>query len=109
MLAAGGSVYFRYTSVTALSVLLPADSVSTEIAARAEVQSISPNRMTARTASTVTTSLLEQATGATGVRTPHRRTGYSGLDGTGVGIAVLDSGVDVQAPAVQRRRRATRA
>ena len=69
VLAVGGSVYFRYTSVTALSVLLPAQRVI-DIAMLADVQGVSPNRMTARTAA-----------------------GYSGLDGSGVGIAILDSGV----------------
>ncbi|MBK9360593.1 MAG: S8 family serine peptidase [Rubrivivax sp.] len=93
VLALGGSVYFRYTSVTALSVLLPARRVI-DIAALADVQGISPNRMTARTATSLTPSLLEQASGASGVRTRSgTAVGYSGLDGSGVGIAVLDSGV----------------
>ncbi|WP_141291412.1 hypothetical protein, partial [Ideonella azotifigens] len=39
VLAAGGSVYYRYLAVSALSVLLPADRVA-EIAQRADVQSI---------------------------------------------------------------------
>ena len=93
-LAAGGSVYFRYTSVAALSAMLPASQVLA-IASRSDVQSLSPNRMTARTATTVTPSHLEQATGATGVRTRDAGSalGYTGLDGSGVGIAVLDSGV----------------
>jgi len=86
VLAAGGSVYYRYMSVTALSVLLPAARVD-DIAARADVQSISPNRLTARTASA-----LEMATGATSVRTTSG-SGYAGLDGSGVGIAILDSGI----------------
>ena len=89
VLAKGGSVYFRYVSVRALSVLLPANRVA-DIALRSDVQSISPNRLTARTAST-----LEYTTGtvAAGVRTYSNATTYSGLDGTGIGIAVLDSGV----------------
>jgi hypothetical protein len=88
VLHAGGSVYYRYTSVPALSVLMPASSV-TSIAARTEVQSISPNRLAARTASSI-----EFATGAlaANVRT-YAGTTYSGLDGTGVGIAIVDSGV----------------
>ncbi|MDH5340862.1 MAG: S8 family serine peptidase, partial [Rubrivivax sp.] len=94
VLAAGGSIYFRYTSVAALSVLLPAQRVI-DIANRADVQTLSPNRMTARTATTLTPSHLEQATGVTGVRSRSQATplGYSGLDGAGIGIAVLDSGV----------------
>ena len=89
VLAKGGSVYFRYVSVAALSAMLPANRV-VDIAARSDVQSISPNRLTARTAST-----LEYTTGAlaAGVRTYSNATTYSGLDGTNVGIAVLDSGV----------------
>ena len=91
VLALGGSVYFRYTSVTALSVLLPAHRVI-DIAGLAEVQGISPNRMTARTAMAMTPSAIETATGASTVRS-RTGTGFSGLDGSGVGIAILDSGV----------------
>jgi serine protease AprX len=89
VLARGGTVYFRYVSVSALSVMLPASQVAA-IAGRADVQGISPNRLTARTAST-----LEFATGAltANVRTYSSATNYSGLDGSGVGIAVLDSGM----------------
>ncbi len=86
VLANGGSVYMRYISVQALSVALPADRV-TALAARADVQSISPNRLTARTAST-----LEFATGVMNQRS-YSGSSYSGLDGSGVGIAVLDSGI----------------
>ncbi|HEV7915487.1 MAG TPA: hypothetical protein VGP22_17110, partial [Albitalea sp.] len=85
VLAVGGSVYYRYLSVQALSVMLPADRVD-EIARRADVQSISPNRVVTRTASA-----LELATGA------HDARGAGGalqrLDGSGIGIAVLDSGL----------------
>ena len=87
VLAAGGSVYFRYTSVRALSVMLPAAQVAA-LALRADVQGISPNRMTARTAS-----LLEATTGSANVRGMTASGAYSGLTGAGVGIAVLDSGV----------------
>ena len=86
VLAAGGSVYYRYLSVRALSVMLPASSLA-QFAARSDVQSISPNRPTARTASS-----LELATGASTSRTGNGN-GVSKLDGTGVGIAVLDSGI----------------
>ena len=87
VLAAGGSVYHRYVAVPALSVMLPAHRIG-EIAARADVQSVSPNRPAARTASA-----LELATGATSVRAAGVGAA-SGLDGSGIGIAVLDSGVD---------------
>jgi subtilisin family serine protease len=89
VIARGGSVYMRYVSVTALSAMLPANQVAA-IAARSDVQGVSPNRMTARTAST-----LEYSVGALtpAVRTYNSRTAYTGLDGSGVGIAVLDSGL----------------
>ena len=86
VLARGGSVYFRYTSVRALSAMLPAGQVAS-IAARSDVTGVSPNRMTARTAS-----FLENTTGVSNLRTSTSTT-YSGLDGTGIGLAVLDSGV----------------
>ena len=86
VLAKGGAVYFRYVSVAALSAMLPANQVAA-IAARSDVQGISPNRLTARTAST-----LEYATGAMNLRT-YSGSSYTGLDGAGVGIAVLDSGM----------------
>ena len=57
VIAKGGSVYFRYVSVAALSAMLPANQVAA-IAARSDVQGVSPNRLTARTAS-----LLESTTG----------------------------------------------
>ena len=86
VLAAGGSVYFRYVSVRALSVLLPTYRIAA-IAARSDVQSVSPNRQTART-----TSKLEETTGVSTVRRGSG-SGASGLDGSGVGIAILDSGI----------------
>ncbi|HZF80022.1 MAG TPA: hypothetical protein VEZ89_09535, partial [Rubrivivax sp.] len=95
VLARGGSVFMRFVSVTALSVMLPADQVGF-IAARSDVQSISPNRMTARTATQMTPSHIEAASGvALSVRQRTETNGlfYNGLDGRGVGIAVLDSGV----------------
>ena len=69
VMAAGGSIYYRYSSVQALAAMLPANKVST-IAARADVQSISPNRLMARTASTI-----ESVTGTAAIRsTGHART-----------------------------------
>jgi serine protease AprX len=58
VMAAGGSIYYRYSSVLALAALLPAGKVAA-IAARSDVQSISPNRLMTRSAST-----LESITGA---------------------------------------------
>ena len=89
VLAKGGSVYYRYTSVRGLLALLPANQVAA-VAARSDVIGVSSNRMTLRTAS-----VLEAATGATttAVRTYSSASAYTGLDGTGIGIAVLDSGV----------------
>ena len=82
----GGSVYYRYISVSGVAAVLPAARVL-DLARRSDIESISPNRVTARTSS-----LLEQETGASGVRgagTPANPT----IDGTGVGIAILDSGI----------------
>ncbi|MBL0147951.1 MAG: hypothetical protein IPP87_04155 [Ideonella sp.] len=91
VVASGGSVFMRFYSVPALSVMLPLAKV-TAIADRSDVTSISPNRATARTAS-----LLESETGTvTGTSTGPRsyaKNGFTGYDGSGVGIAVLDSGV----------------
>ncbi len=84
VLDAGGSVYYRYTSVSALSALLPLDKV-TAIASLPDVQSISPNRITSRTQSE-----LELITGAAAVR---GASGIVRLDGSGIGIAMLDSGI----------------
>ena len=84
IVAAGGSVYYRYISVSGVLALLPANKV-VEIARRGDVQSISPNRSTYRTQS-----LLEQTTGAATARaTP----ATADVDGRGVGIAFLDSGI----------------
>ena len=93
VVANGGSVFMRYASVSALSVLLPMSSIHA-VAARADVTTISPNRATARTAS-----LLESTTGTLGTSisagSPRllTRSTVTGLDGSGVGIAVLDSGI----------------
>ncbi|MDQ3027880.1 MAG: S8 family serine peptidase, partial [Pseudomonadota bacterium] len=86
IVAAGGSVYYRYISVTGVSAVLPAARVL-DIARRSDVESISPNRMTARTQS-----LLEKATGAAGVRGAGTAADPR-VDGRGIGIAFLDSGI----------------
>ncbi|HEX7640446.1 MAG TPA: hypothetical protein VF457_18785, partial [Burkholderiaceae bacterium] len=85
VMAMGGSIYHRYLAVPAVLAMVPAAHVA-DLAARADVVSVSPNRRTARTAS-----LLEAATGADAVRGAGG--GVPGLDGTGVGIAVMDSGI----------------
>ena len=85
VLDAGGSVYQRYLAVRAVSAMVPVARL-TAIAARQDVVSISPNRFAARTLS-----LLEQATGLSTAR----QSSFNGqtADGTGVGIAILDSGI----------------
>jgi serine protease AprX len=80
----GGSVIYRYISVPAVSVVVPLQSVSV-LAARAEVSTISPNRMTAKT-----NSYIEKITGALSTRAAFNQ---RGMDGTGVGVAIIDSGV----------------
>jgi serine protease AprX len=86
IVATGGSVLFRYQSVTALLAIVPAARLQ-ELAARADVQSISPDRAAARSGSA-----LEKTTGAQNLRAA-TAAGLPVLNGTGVGIAVLDSGV----------------
>ena len=85
----GGTVLAAHPAVHAITVQIKARQVKA-LSERDDVVSVSPNRDTQRTAST-----LESITGAltSGVRTSSTKTSYSGLDGTGVGIAVLDSGV----------------
>lgn len=85
VVTAGGSVYYRFISVSGVLALLPSAQVA-EIARRNDVQSISPNRATYRTRS-----LIEEATGAATVRGAGG--GGSSIDGRGVGIAFLDSGI----------------
>ena len=89
VLGTGGSVHALHSGINALTVQLPANRVR-QLAQRSDVVSVSPNRSTQRTAST-----LESITGAlaSNVRTSSTKTSYLGFDGTGVGIAVLDSGV----------------
>ncbi|TMG95255.1 MAG: hypothetical protein E6H73_05880, partial [Betaproteobacteria bacterium] len=85
----GGSVLAKHSGIHALTVLMKAGTVNA-MAQRKDVVSVSPNREVRRTAST-----LESITGAltSNVRSNSTKTGYSGVDGTGIGIAVLDSGV----------------
>ncbi|OYU99199.1 MAG: hypothetical protein CFE45_13785, partial [Burkholderiales bacterium PBB5] len=84
----GGTVNARFASMQALSVTVPARAIKA-LDDRTDVESISPNRSTRRAVST-----LEKVVGANApaVRTTTGLTA-TGLDGTGVGIAILDSGV----------------
>ena len=86
---AGGTIDASFPGLRMLTATLPAKKVN-KVAARNDVRFIAPNRETRRTAST-----LETITGATttGVRTGSTKTTYIGLDGTGIGIAIVDSGV----------------
>src|SRR5437867_3977931 len=85
----GGSVLAKHSFIHALTALMKAGTVIA-VAQRKDVVSVSPNREVRQTAST-----LESITGAltSNVRTDSTKTSYSGVDGTGIGIAVLDSGV----------------
>ena len=89
VLRGGGSVLVRHSGLHALTVLIKAGAAEA-LAQRPDVLSVVPNRQTLRTASK-----LEAITGAltANVRPTSSKTGYSGLDGSGIGIAVLDSGV----------------
>ena len=85
----GGSVHTVFPSLYAVTAQVNANQVQV-LSQRKDVISIAPNRETQRTAST-----LESITGSltSNVRGSSSKTSYSGLDGTGIGIAVLDSGV----------------
>ena len=83
VVAMGGAVTYNYTSIRALAVMVPASRL-VELAQLREVASISPNRAVTRTAS-----VLQATTGASEAEGPAR----NDLDGSGVGIAVLDSGI----------------
>ena len=86
---AGGTIDATMPGLRMLTATLPANKVK-KVADRSDVTFVAPNRETKRTAST-----LEAITGATTspVRTSSTKTTYSGPDGTGIGIAVVDSGV----------------
>ena len=86
---AGGTIDAAMPGLRMLTATLPAHRVK-KVAERSDVKFVTPNRETKRTAST-----LEAMTGATTspVRTGSTKTTYTGLDGTGIGIAVVDSGV----------------
>ncbi len=89
VLRSGGSVHAVHPAVHAITVQIKANQVQA-LSQRSDVVSVSPNRETQRTFST-----LESITGAltSNVRTYAGSASYSGMDGSGIGIAVLDSGV----------------
>jgi len=82
----GGTVVRQFTAINAVLVGLPTSGVLA-VAALPQVE-----RITADHLAQETSSHLEAATGADQVRSYGLNT-ISGLDGTGVGIAVLDSGI----------------
>ena len=87
----GGTVNGSFSSVQALLVSVPSKALA-EIDERSDVVSITPNRTTRHSYS-----MLESATGAAtaAVRAyaSATATASTGLDGKGIGIAILDSGV----------------
>ena len=84
----GGSVVRQFTSINGLLADLPKSKLLT-IAARSDVERMSADHLAQQSASHI-----EAATGADRVRSYTSLTqSYTGLDGTGVGIAILDSGI----------------
>src|SRR5690242_15850795 len=81
IIASGGTIVRQFTSINGVLADLPKNQVLT-LAARTDV-----DRMSADHLAQMSASHLEVATGADKVRTS------SGLDGSGVGIAILDSGI----------------
>src|SRR5437660_4656992 len=86
--SSGGAVVRQFTSINGILAELPKNRVLT-IAARADVEHMTADHLGQQSASH-----LETATGADTVRTYNSLLQtYSGLDGSGVGIAILDSGI----------------
>ena len=85
IVARGGSVHYVYLSVRALAGMVPVSALA-GLAARDDVLTITPNRVAARSGS-----LVADASGASA--TP-KIGGKTAVDGAGVGIAILDSGID---------------
>ncbi|MCU0239989.1 MAG: S8 family serine peptidase, partial [Pyrinomonadaceae bacterium] len=84
----GGTVWTRYYSINGVDAWIPVSELL-DIAGRSEVERITPNYLTEKTRSD-----LEDVTGLiSSVRTVDSTGAYQGLDGSGVGIAILDSGV----------------
>jgi serine protease AprX len=86
---AGGTIDVAMPGLRMLTATLPAGRVA-KIAERNEVVQVVPNRPTSRSAS-----ILEGSVGATTspARTASTKTTYTGPDGSGIGIAIVDSGV----------------
>ena len=85
VLAGGGSVNYVFASVRAMAAMVPAPLVPT-IAQRSDVLMVVPNRPAGRAGG-----LVQDATGASAAA---RLVGSTPADGRGVGIAILDSGID---------------
>ncbi|MGA2551294.1 MAG: S8 family serine peptidase [Burkholderiaceae bacterium] len=83
---AGGSVFYNFISIRGVMAILPTSQVQS-IANRSDVVSITPNRTTHETAS-----VLQTLSGVTGSLTSITNSGNT-VDGTGIGIAFLDSGI----------------
>ncbi|HET9652653.1 MAG TPA: S8 family serine peptidase, partial [Usitatibacter sp.] len=83
VLSLGGSVFYNYASFRMVAVMVPASSVM-DLARRPDVVSLSPNRAVVRASST-----LQLTTGAANAGASNG----SLLDGSGVGIAIVDSGI----------------
>jgi subtilisin family serine protease len=82
--ASGGSINRKFSSLAGVVALLP-PGVVRQLAQRSDVWRVAPNRSVTRSSS-----MMEMMTGTDGVR----GLGAAGaLDGSGVGIAFLDSGV----------------
>jgi subtilisin family serine protease len=84
----GGTVVRQFSSINGLLAELPKNRLLT-IAGRADVERMSADHLAQQSASH-----LEVVTGASLVRTYNSLyQKYTGLDGNGVGIAILDSGI----------------
>ncbi|MFO1296597.1 MAG: hypothetical protein U1F25_09045 [Rubrivivax sp.] len=104
IVALGGSVHYNYLSVRALAAMLP-EAALPALAARDDVRKVVPDRSTVRQAvfegaGGGEASLVQASIGAGAALAPLASHGNA-LDGRGVGIAVLDSGIDRCARRVQ--------
>lgn len=88
IIAAGGTVVRQFSSIDGLLAELPKSRLL-DIAGRNDIERISADHLAQQSASH-----LEAATGTDVLRTYKPLTdSFSGLDGSGVGIAILDSGI----------------
>jgi len=87
--ALGGRVLVRHGGIHALTVMLPASQVRT-LADHDDVVSLSPNRTVTNAFSNLE---IQTGTNASNVRPISTATTSQGLDGSGIGIAFLDSGL----------------